>query len=142
MVTVYDVPAEKLILKTAEKLKGNENIVPPEWAEYAKTGRHTEKAPVQEDWWFTRSASILRKLYVKGPMGSSRLAAEYGGFADKGSMPNRAVKGSRNIARKCMMQLEAAGLLVSKEKQGRSISPAGQSLLDNAAKEVYDEMNA
>lgn len=141
MVTVYDVPAEKLILKTAEKLKGNDNIVPPEWAEYAKTGRHTEKAPVQEDWWFTRSASILRKLYVKGPMGSSRLAAEYGGFADKGSMPNRAVKGSRNIARKCMMQLEAAGLLVSKEKQGRSISPAGQSLLDNAAKEVYDEMN-
>lgn len=142
MVTVYDVPAEKLILKTAEKLKGNDNIVPPEWAEYAKTGRHTEKAPVQEDWWFTRSASILRKLYVKGPMGSSRLAAEYGGFADKGSMPNRAVKGSRNIARKCMMQLEAAGLLVSKEKQGRSIAPAGQSLLDNAAKEVYDEMNA
>lgn len=142
MVTVYDVPAEKLILKTAEKLKGNDNIVPPEWAEYAKTGRHTEKAPVQEDWWFTRSASILRKLYVKGPMGSSRLAAEYGGFSDRGSMPNRAVKGSRNIARKCMMQLEAAGLLVSKEKQGRSISPAGQSLLDNAAKEVYDEMNA
>lgn len=142
MVTVYDVPAEKLILKAAEKLKGNANIVPPEWAEYAKTGRHTEKAPVQEDWWFTRSASILRKLYVKGPMGSSRLAAEYGGFSDKGSMPNRAVKGSRNIARKCMMQLEAAGLLVSKEKQGRSISPAGQSLLDNAAKEVYDEMNA
>ena len=79
---------------------------------------------------------------MKGPMGSSRLASEYGGFADRGSMPNRAVKGSRNIARKCMMQLEAAGLLVSKEKQGRSISPAGQSLLDNAAKEVYDEMNA
>ncbi|MGE0015348.1 MAG: 30S ribosomal protein S19e [Candidatus Methanomethylophilaceae archaeon] len=141
MVTVYDVPAEKLILKTAEKLKGNDKISPPEWAEYVKTGRHTEKAPMQEDWWYTRSASILRKLYVKGPMGSSRLAAEYGGFSDKGSMPNRAVKGSRNIARKCMMQLEAAGLLVSKDKQGRAISPAGQSLLDNAAKEVYDEMN-
>ncbi|NCA73990.1 MAG: 30S ribosomal protein S19e [Gammaproteobacteria bacterium] len=142
MVTVYDVPAEKLILKAAEKLKGNDKISPPEWAEYVKTGRHTEKAPMQEDWWYTRSASILRKLYVKGPMGSSRLAAEYGGFSDKGSMPNGAVKGSRNIARKCMMQLEAAGLLVSKDKQGRAISPAGQSLLDNAAKEVYDEMNA
>ncbi|MGE4212139.1 MAG: 30S ribosomal protein S19e [Candidatus Methanomethylophilaceae archaeon] len=142
MVTVYDVPAEKLILKAAEKLKGNDKISPPEWAEYVKTGRHTEKAPMQEDWWYTRSASILRKLYVKGPMGSSKLAAEYGGFSDKGSMPNRAVKGSRNIARKCMMQLEAAGLLVSKDKQGRAISPAGQSLLDNAAKEVYDEMNA
>ena len=33
MVTVYDVPAEQLILKTAQKLKENPNIVPPEWAE-------------------------------------------------------------------------------------------------------------
>ena len=141
MVTVYDVPAEKLILKAAEKLKGDDNITPPEWAEYVRTGRHTEKAPTQDDWWFTRSASILRKLYIKGPMGTSRLAAEYGGYADRGSKPNRAVKGSRNIVRKCMIQLEAAGLLVSVEKQGRNISPAGQSLLDNAAKEVYDELN-
>ena len=129
MVTVYDVPAEALILKTAQKLKENPNIVPPEWAEFVKTGRHTERAPSQDDWWYTRAASIMRKLYVKGP-------------ADKGSMPNRAVKGSRNIARKCMMQLEAAGYLVSKDKEGRAISPAGQSLLDNTAKEVYDEMRA
>lgn len=142
MVTVYDVPAEKLILKVAEKLKGNSAIEPPAWAEFAKTGRHTEKAPTQEDWWYTRSAAILRKIYVKGPMGSSKLAAEYGGYADKGSMPNKAVKGSRNIARKCMIQLEKAGYLVSVNKQGRTISPSGMSLLDNAAKEVSDEMKA
>lgn len=142
MVTVYDVPAEKLILRTAEKLKENSAIVPPEWAEFVRTGWHTEKAPRQDDWWFTRSASILRKLYVKGPMGTSRLAAEYGGFADRGSKPNRAVKGSRNIVRKCMIQLEAAGFLVPVAKKGRMISPAGVSLLDNVAKEVFDEINA
>ena len=142
MVTVYDVPAEKLILKAAEKLKQNSAIVPPEWAEYVKTGRHTEKAPVQDDWWYTRAASILRKLYVKGPMGTSKLAAEYGGSADNGSMPNKAVKGSRNIVRKCMIQLEKAGYLVPKEKKGRMISPSGMSLLDNAAKEVQDEMKS
>ncbi len=142
MVTVYDVPAEKLILKTAEKLKANSAIEAPEWAEYAKTGRHTERAPQQEDWWFIRAASILRKIYVKGPMGSSKLAVEYGGFSDNGSRPNKAVRGSRNIARKCLMQLESAGYLVSKDKEGRSISPSGMSLLDNTAKEVYDEMNA
>lgn len=68
MVTVYDVPAEKLILKVSEKLKENDKIVPPEWAEFAKTGIHTERAPVQQDWWYTRAASIMRKLYVKGPM--------------------------------------------------------------------------
>ena len=142
MVTVYDVPAEQLILRTAQKLKENPNIVPPECEDSGKTGRHTERAPSQVDGWYTRCAAIMRKIYVKGPMGTSRLAAEYGGYADKGSMPNRAVKGSRNIARKCMMQLEAAGYLVSKDKEGRAISPAGQSLLDNTAKEVYDEMKA
>lgn len=142
MVTVYDVPPEKLILKTAEKLKQIESIEPPEWAEFAKTGRHTEKAPIQEDWWYTRAASVLRKIYVKGPMGSSRLAEEYGGFADRGSKPNKAVKGSRNIARKCLMQLEAAGLLTPSDKNGRGISPKGMSVLDNAAKEVFDELNA
>ena len=38
MVTVYDVPAEQLILKTAQKLKENPNIVPPEWAEFPLSG--------------------------------------------------------------------------------------------------------
>ncbi len=140
MVTVYDVPAEKLILKVSEKLKENDKIVPPEWAEFAKTGIHTERAPVQPDWWYTRAASIMRKLYVKGPMGTSKLAGEYGGFTDRGCKPNKAVKGSRNIVRKCLIQLQDAGLLeATQNKQGRKISPAGQKLLDNSAKEVFDE---
>ena len=140
MVTVYDVPAEKLILKVSEKLKENDKIVPPEWAEFAKTGIHTERAPVQQDWWYTRAASIMRKLYVKGPMGTSKLAGEYGGFNDRGCKPNKAVKGSRNIVRKCLIQLQDAGLLeATQDKQGRKISPAGQKLLDNSAKEVLDE---
>ena len=140
MVTVYDVPAEKLILKVSEKLKENDKIVPPEWAEFAKTGIHTERAPVQQDWWYTRAASIMRKLYVKGPMGTSKLAGEYGGFNDRGCKPNQAVKGSRNIVRKCLIQLQDAGLLeATQDKQGRKISPAGQKLLDNSAKEVFDE---
>jgi ribosomal protein S19E (S16A) len=41
-----------------------------------------------------------------------------------------------------MMQLEKAGLLVTQGKDGRAISPSGMSLLDNTAKEVFDEMNA
>ncbi len=140
MVTVYDVPAEKLILKVSEKLKENDKIVPPEWAEFAKTGIHTERAPVQQDWWYTRAASIMRKLYVKGPMGTSKLAGEYGGFNDRGCKPNKAVRGSRNIVRKCLIQLQDAGLLeATQDKQGRKISPAGQKLLDNSAKEVFDE---
>lgn len=139
MVTVYDVPPEKLIAKAAAQLKQIDTIKVPEWAEFAKTGRHTEKAPVQEDWWFTRSASVLRKVYLMGPIGTSRLAAEYGGFADRGSKPNRAVKGSRAIARRCLIQLEQSGLIAKHKRDGRVISPKGQAMLDKVAKEVYDE---
>jgi small subunit ribosomal protein S19e len=138
MVTSYDIPAEKLIEKVAAKLREIETIKAPEWAEFAKTGRHTEKAPTQKDWWHTRAASILRKVYMKGPIGSSRLAEEYGGFADRGSRPNKAVKGSRNIARKCMMQLEASGLVAKNKNKGRVVTAKGQKLLDAAAKEVAD----
>jgi small subunit ribosomal protein S19e len=138
MVTVYDVPAEQLIAKVAARLKEIDTIKPPEWAEYVKTGRHTEKAPVQKDWWYTRSASILRKVAIKGPIGTSRLAEEYGGFADRGSRPNKAVKGSRNIARKSIMQLEVSGLVAKNKNKGRIVTSKGQKLLDAAAKEVAD----
>ena len=138
MVTVYDVPSEKLIANVAQKLKDSGKVNPPEWAEFAKTGVHTEKAPIQADWWYTRAASVLRKVYVKGPIGTSKLAAEYGGFNDRGSKPNRAVKGSRSIIRRSLMQLESAGLVAKNKNNGRVVTPKGQALLDNAAKEVSD----
>jgi small subunit ribosomal protein S19e len=138
MVTVYDVPPEKLIENVALKLKDYGSVNPPEWAEFAKTGVHTEKAPIQKDWWYTRAASVLRKVYVKGPIGTSKLAAEYGGFVDKGSRPNKAVKGSRSIIRKSLMQLESAGLVAKNKNNGRIVTPKGQAMLDAAAKEVSD----
>jgi len=136
MVTAYDVPADKLIALAAAKLREIDTIKPPEWAEFVRTGRHTEKAPSQKDWWYTRAASVLRKVYILGPIGTSRLAEEYGGFADRGSRPNKAVKGSRNIARKCIMQLEAGGLVAKSKNKGRVITAKGQKMLDSLAKEI------
>jgi len=138
MVTVYDVPSEKLIANVAQKLKASGAVNPPEWAEFVKTGVHTEKAPTQADWWYTRAASVLRKVYIKGPIGTSKLAAEYGGFNDRGSKPNKAVKGSRSIVRKALMQLEAAGLVAKNKNNGRVVTPKGQAMLDSAAKEVSE----
>jgi len=138
MVTVYDVPSEKLIANVAQKLKASGAVNPPEWAEFVKTGVHAEKAPIQADWWYTRAASVLRKVYVKGPIGTSKLAAEYGGFNDRGSKPNKAVKGSRSIVRKALMQLEAAGLVAKNKNNGRVVTPKGQAMLDSAAKELSE----
>ncbi len=136
MVTVYDVPAESLISVTAGKLRAVSPITPPEWAEFVKTGTHREKAPDQPDWWYARTAAVLRKVYIRGPVGTERLASEFGGSRDRGARPNRAVKGSRAIIRLSLQQLEEAKLIQSVEGKGRVISPAGRSLLDAAAKEV------
>ncbi len=138
MVTVYDVPPDKLIRVLAEKLK-KEKITPPEWSAWVTTGVHKEKGPEQEDWWYVRLASVLRKVYVKGPIGTSRLAAEYGGKEDRGSKRYKARKGSKSIARKCLQQLESLGY-VKRDKKGRVITPKGRSLVDNTAKEVMDSL--
>ena len=73
MTNVYDVPTQELITLTAAKLKKEGKIEPPEWSDYVKTGVHREKAPIEEDWWFIRSAAVLRKIYIKGPIGVERM---------------------------------------------------------------------
>ncbi|CAB3288673.1 30S ribosomal protein S19e [Methanocaldococcus lauensis] len=138
MVTVYDVPADKLIQKTAEKLK-EMDIEVPEWVPFVKTGVSRERRPEQDDWWYIRCASILRKIYIYGPVGVSRLRTAYGGRKNRGHEPEHFYKGSGNIIRKALQELEKLGL-VEKRPEGRVITSKGRSFLDNIAKEVYDEI--
>jgi len=140
MTTVYDVPPGLLIERLKDQLEKEAKIKPPEWARFARTGVHTEKAPVQKDWWYRRVAAVLRKVYLKGPVGSTRLAAEFGGRRDDGSAPYHPRRGSRSIAREAMQQLESLGYLSKAEKRGRTITPAGRKLLDHLAHEILVEM--
>lgn len=139
MTTAYDVPAEPLIRKLADKLKNEYKLQPPEWSIWVKTGAHKERAPEDPDWWYVRMASILRKVYIRGPIGVSRLRGMYGGKRDKGVKPYRHVKGSGSIIRKALQQLEEAGLVENMASKGRKVTSKGQSLLDNVAHEVAQE---
>ncbi len=139
MTTVYDVPAEILINSVAQKLKNDQKIKPPEWARFAKTGAHKELSPDNAEWWFVRCASILRRIYIDGPVGVSRIRSFYGGRHRNGVTRVHFSKGSGSIAREAFQQLEKAGF-VKAQKTGRTISPAGQSFLDNAANEVKSEL--
>lgn len=136
MTTVYDVPATQLIAEVASQLRKNKSIEAPEWAPFVKTGIHREKPPVEEDWWHTRVAAVLRKVYVEGPIGTERLRQHFGGYRDRGAMPNKAAKGSGSIARTALQQLEAAGLVQNVQSQGRIVTAQGRSMLDNAAHAV------
>ncbi|MDI6639782.1 MAG: 30S ribosomal protein S19e [Methanocellales archaeon] len=138
MTTIYDVPASALISKAAQQLKKEECITPPKWAVYVKTGVHKEMPPSSEDWWYVRCASILRRVYIDGPVGVSRLRSFYGGRESRGSQPERFSKGSGSIIREAVQQLEKAGYIRSM-KGGRVISPQGQSFLDNIANELKKE---
>jgi small subunit ribosomal protein S19e len=140
MTTVYDVPAEPAIMKVAELLKKEKAIQPPEWAPFVKTGGHREKPPEDPEWWYVRLAAVLRKVAMQGPIGSERLSSLYGGAKDRGSKPDRAISGSGSIARKALQQLEAAGLVVNIKGRGRTVTPQGRKLLDNAAHTVKQEL--
>jgi small subunit ribosomal protein S19e len=142
MTTVYDVPPEMLIPKLAEKLKQVPEIAPPEWAPYVKTGLHKEKPPENPDWWHTRMAAILRKVYVFGPVGTARLSARFGGAHDRRDSPNKSVRGSGSISRKGLQQLEKAGLIQNIKGKGRTVTAKGRKLLDNTAYEVSRQLVA
>lgn len=135
MTTVYDVPADLLIRKVAEALKARQEVKPPAWAAFAKTGVHKEMPPEDPDWWYIRSAALLRRVYVDGPLGVQRMRTFYGGIKDRGSKPNAFRKGSGSVLRKSLQQLEACKF-IQKDKTGRRISPEGQAFLDAMAKET------
>jgi len=142
MATAFDVPAEKLIPKIADELKKVETIAPPDWAAYVKTGRHREKSPVKVDWWHTRAAAMLRKIYVEGPIGTTRLAAMYGGKADRGSKPNRAVRGSRSVSRLTVQQLEKSQLVQKQKDGGRVITAKARKMIDAMSTQILKDMAA
>lgn len=139
MSTVYDVPADVLIKYVAEELKKNDKVSAPKWSNLVKTGVHKERKPENIDWWFIRSASILRRVYINGPVGVRSLRTSYGGKKDRGVNPEKFRKGSGSIVRGALHQLEDAGY-VEKVEGGRVVTPAGKSFLDKASNELIKDI--
>ena len=141
MPTPYDVPPSVLIERLAKHLKEEvDEINPPSWTPFAKTGIHTQRPPRNPDWWFTRCSSLLRKIYVKGPIGIERLRSEYGGRLDRGAKPEHARKGSGAIVRKALQQLQTAGLVQPLRNEGRVVTSEGRQLLDRLSTEIKREL--
>jgi len=139
MTSMYDADAQELVSKAAEELKKISEIKPPAWAAFVKTGTHKERPPTSSDWWYIRTASILRAVYRLGPVGVSKLRSKYGGKKNRGVKKEHFYKGSGNILRKSLQQLERAGFVKFAEKgvhKGRIITPRGRSFLDKMATQI------
>lgn len=133
---------EKLIKRAAEELKAKKIVQPEPWAKFVKTGHHKERTPDQEDWWFLRSASIMRMISRFGPIGTQKLRVKYGGRKDRGYKPERFYPASGSIIRSILQQLEKAEMLQQTQKgvhKGRILSPKGVSFLDKIAMQLLKE---
>ncbi len=141
MPTVYDIPANILVQRLAQELKSREEIAPPEWTPFVKTGSHKERAPDDADFWFVRCASILRKIYLNGPIGTERLRIEYGGRKRRGTKPNKFQKSGGAIIRTALQQLERAGFVKKRGRQGRELTDIGRSYMDKLSSTLKVELS-
>ncbi|MDE1874367.1 MAG: 30S ribosomal protein S19e [Candidatus Micrarchaeota archaeon] len=134
MANVYEVDSGKLVSAAAMKLK-EKGIAKPAYLDYVKSSPSRERIPQQKDFWYIRSASLLRQVYVSGPVGVSRLRTRYG--SKKGHVVSRHhhMRAGGSIITDALNALEKAGY-VKKGKQGREITPSGRSLLDKVANEL------
>lgn len=139
MTTAFDVPADSLISALSKELKENDKINEPNWAKFVKTGVHKERRPENPDWWYVRTAALLRRVYVDGPVGIRRLQTKYGGSKDRGTNPEKFRRGSGSIIRTALQQLEEAGY-VEQTIDGRTVTPAGRSYLDQKSAEIIKEI--
>jgi len=139
MAKVNDVPADVLIRKLATILK-NEDIPAPSWIPFVKTGAHADKPPQDREWWYTRCASLMRKIYLNGPIGINELRNVYGGGRPSGYGAAHHKDASGAIIRNAIHGLEKLGYVEKVEKKGRVISKQGMQKLDRLATEILKEM--
>ena len=139
MAKVHDVPADMLIKKLTEILK-SEDINPPTWISFVKTGVHADKPPQQVDWWYTRCASILRKIYLNGPISIADMRSIYGGGKARGyGIASHRYAGGA-IIRNAVHGLEKLGYVEMVEKKGRIVTKQGMKKLDNLSTEILKEL--
>ncbi|MBN2127678.1 MAG: 30S ribosomal protein S19e [Candidatus Diapherotrites archaeon] len=135
-MNALEVPTPKLLEIITEDLKGK--LTEPAFTAWVKTGAHRERAPQRADWWYLRTASVLYRVFVDGPVGTESLRTYYGGRKNRGVKPEKFRKASGKIIRTCLQALEKEKL-IKKSKKGRTITSEGQKYLNSMAKKMPNE---
>lgn len=131
----HALPAD-LIAKLSDELKKAQEVKPAEWSRFVKSGSHRRRPPQSKDFWYVRSASILRRIYLEGPVGVERLRTYYGARKKMGHAPPHMKRAGGSTIRKILQQLETAGYIEKDKKNGRKITAKGRKLLDSTAKGI------
>merc|ERR1712064_253682 len=77
-ISVKDVDQQQFTVPLAAFLKKSGKVKLPEWVDLVKTNVAKELAPYDEDWYYTRIASLARHIYIRSPVGVSTMTKIYG----------------------------------------------------------------
>lgn len=132
-MTIYEISHREFNLKLAEQLKKFPEFEIPDWALYVKSSVSRERPPQEDDFWFKRTASILRQIYIRKIVGVNRLKIRYGSNKDRGAKPSEFRTGGGKIIRTILQQAENAGLVekIKDKKCGRKLTDKGKKLLES-----------
>ncbi|MGI0134355.1 MAG: 40S ribosomal protein S19 [Candidatus Micrarchaeaceae archaeon] len=133
MVNVYDADASDVIRLAAQGLK--DKIKKPVYVDFVKSGAGKERVPQDADFWYVRSASILRQVYLNGPIGTSRLRTRYGNRKAHTVHRGHHMPAGGSVIRDAFAELEKIEF-VKNTKAGRVITPKGRSFMDKVAREA------
>jgi len=136
---VYDLPAQEYNLKLAEALKKMPEFEAPEWIEFVKSCSAKERPIEDIDFWHKRVASILRQIYRRGVVGTSRLRTKYGSKKNRGMRPEKFKRAGGKIIRTILQQCDAVGFTeiqkpvrgIRSKRPGRILTDKGKSFLEN-----------
>merc|ERR1712227_722181 len=135
-VGVKDVDQQVFTKALAAFLKKSGKVKLPEWVDIVKTNVAKELAPFDEDWYYTRLASIARHIYIRSPVGVSTVCKIYGVRRNNGSAPSHWSAGSGTIARKALQTLEQLKMVEKDPNGGRRLSSQGRRDMDRIAAQM------
>jgi len=138
MTSVFEIDAQEYNLKLAEALKKVPEFKEPDWAKLVKSGPSKERPIDDLDFWYKRSASILRQIYKKKIVGVNRLRTKYGSKKNRGMRPEEFRKAGGKIIRTILQQADKAGFTeiardikdVRSKKPGRQLTKKGKDFLE------------
>ena len=128
-----DVAAREFVIAFAKHLKRSGRVEVPKWADIVKTASFKELAPYDADWFYTRVASVARKVYLHGGTGVGSIRKIYGGSKRNGVAPKHFGFSSGSVARAVLKQLETLKIVEKDPRGGRRITTTGQRDLDRIA---------
>merc|ERR1739846_294695 len=135
-VGVKDVDQQKFTAAMAAFLKKSGKVKLPEWVDIVKTNVAKEMCPFDEDWYYTRLASLARHIYIRSPVGVSTVCKIYGVRRNNGSAPSHWSAGSGTIARKALQTLEQLKMVEKDPNGGRRLSSQGRRDMDRISAQM------